>query len=550
MKIYEFISKILKGKNIFLILIVLFGLLYLIPLFRNEIPETHDAQSLIVKTAAMQNSLSDFQIPPRWAGDLNYNFGAPILNFYYPLGGYFGNILYFFGFGLEFGYKLLLGLAFIFSGISFFYLGSFFFRKEAAFGAAVIYMLAPYHFLDLFVRGHLGELVALSLAPLVLYFIVKYSKDKNITYIILGSFAYALLIISHNILALLFSVVFVLYTVFFNTNVKKLLKSMLIFIVGLGLSAYFWLPALYEGKYINSKLFLSGFYREHFINFSNIIYSPWGFGPNINEPGGLSPQIGIIVIVLCTVSLLNLKNKKERKNIVFWVLVLSLSIFFTNQISDVLWSRIHLLEQFQFPWRFIAIASFAATLLSAYALNKFSKNWMIYMIVAIALIVSFSYMRVKGYEKNPDSFYFNYPGTSAFHGESTTIWSEGDASTYPKQAIEIIAGQGTVESYDRKSNLHRYKIIAQSDVGIRENTNYYPGWKAYVDGKEVEIQFQDGNHRGIITFQVPKGEHNVEIKFIETTVRLIADLISLTFLTFLIIISIFRKKFAKLISAL
>ena len=59
------------------------------------------------------------------------------------------------------------------------------------------------------------------------------------------------------------------------------------------------------------------------------------------------------------------------------------------------------------------------------------------------------------------------------------------------------------------------------------NTLYFPGWQVLVDGYPVEIQFQDPSWRGLMTFNVSAGEHQVVVKFGETRLRMFADVISL-----------------------
>lgn len=529
------------------ILIIIFGLVYLLPFYRNEFYVSHDGQPQVARSAAVYKAFIDGQLPPRWAGDLNYGYGVPSPNFFFPMMGYLISAIYLLGLSLETSYKVVMGAAFVLSGLTFYLWLSEKFRKGAAFGAALLYMLAPYHFLNTFVRGQLGEMLAFVFVPLVFHSLDRYSKNKSIKYIIIGGISFACLAVSHSILALLFSIIIGLYVLVSSGTIKLIINKFIILLLGLGLSAYFWAPALYEGKYINSKLFVGNYFADHFIKIENLIYAPWGFGANINDLGGLSPQIGIIQIILVLLSLLLLRFKKNRGKITFWFGIFIVSIFFTNELSFFLWGKLHILEQFQFPWRFIAIASFAAAVLSGYVLNYTKKNILIYLIIVIVLILSTMYVQVSGFEKKPDSFYLNYPGTGAYHGESTTIWTEGDAGSYPAFPLEIIAGRGEISDYKRKSNLHEFYVNAKNDLVIRDNTTYYPGWRVFVSGKESDIQFQDPNHRGIITFPVPKGEHKVEVKFGETSFRLAADIISLFTFVLLLILFLLHKKFDKLI---
>lgn len=535
-------------KNKFAFLIIIIGFFYLLPLYSNSLIATHDGESLIVKGAALYKALAEAQIPPRWAGDMNYSFGAPVLNNYYPLLGYLLSTLYALGIGFENSYKTLLGFSFILSGITFYKYISLIIKREAAFAGGVIYMLLPYHFLDIFVRGHLGELLALSIAPLVFYFLEKVKEKQSVLYILLGGITFSLLILSHNILALLFTLICFTYIIVLRKTFLGVVRNLMTLLLGLSVSVYFWLPALYESKYINSQLFVHNYFTDHFLKFENLVYAPWGFGVNINELGGLAPQIGIVPTLLAIMSLYALKFKKTRIIIIFWVAVFVISVFFTNELSSFVWSRIHILEQFQFPWRFVAITSFASAVLSAYLLSLFKKELYIYIVVAAVLISSTFYMQVAGFVKKTDDYYFNYPGTGAFHGEATTIWTAGDESSYPVFPAEIIAGGGEISKYERKSNLHTISVKADNDIVIKDNTVYYPGWVVEVGGKEVPVQFQDPNHRGYITFEVPKGSHQVKVKFVETALRLFADLVSIAAVLFTMLLFLYRKKIDKLIN--
>ena len=62
----------------------------------------------------------------------------------------------------------------------------------------------------------------------------------------------------------------------------------------------------------------------------------------------------------------------------------------------------------------------------------------------------------------------------------------------------------------------RYKVTATSEIRMVDYTFYFPGWKVLVDAKEVPIEFQDMNYRGVITYNVPSGNHEVVVKFTDT----------------------------------
>ena len=75
---------------------------------------------------------------------------------------------------------------------------------------------------------------------------------------------------------------------------------------------------------------------------------------------------------------------------------------------------------------------------------------------------------------------------------------------------------------------------------VADNTLYFPGWKAYVDNVEVPIEPYDQNWRGIITFPVPEGKHNVRVVFEETKLRKFANALSIIGIG--ILLALFVKK--------
>jgi hypothetical protein len=84
---------------------------------------------------------------------------------------------------------------------------------------------------------------------------------------------------------------------------------------------------------------------------------------------------------------------------------------------------------------------------------------------------------------------------------------------------------------------HDYVIDAKTRTRFRENTLYFPGWKAYDNGKQItNIEFQDPASRGLITFYLNPGMHNVILRFEDTKLRNISNLISAISLVTLITI--------------
>ncbi|OGH06122.1 MAG: hypothetical protein A2W22_04420 [Candidatus Levybacteria bacterium RBG_16_35_11] len=532
--------KLQKLLFIVLILVVLIGL---VPLFSSSFYLSHDGQAHVARFAAYYKSFLDGQFPLRWAGDLNYRYGSPVFIFFYPLPGIIAIFLHLLGASFENTYKFIVGFSFILSFISFYIWTKEHFRKEVAIAGSIIYGLVPYHILNMYVRGGIGEILAVAILPLCFYFIDKIIKEKAFKHSVFGGIVFAFLILSHNSVSFLFAFILLAYGILNLKEKKDLLNIFYFFTLGISLAAFFWIPALLYGKYINASLLTGDIYKIHFASIWKLIYSPWGFGPNVNEQGGLSPQVSIPLFVLSLASFfLIIKLSYNRKNIIFWLFVFALGIFLSNSISSFIWQKSSFLKLFQFPWRMMVLSSFASSVLATYVINSLLKKKIFFLLIIVFIIVpSFFLIQTRQIPQKSDSFYLNYRYTTYYFGEATSIWTAGDFGEFPKAPLEIFSG-GKFKQITRKSNLHIFETKTKKDSGVVDNTVYFPGWHVKIDGKEVPIQFQDPNYRGLITFNVPKGNHIVEVKFRETKLNLVSDFISLGSLIFVIIYLLFMKK--------
>lgn len=537
--------RVLEDRFKYIFLILLISIIYLFPLYKNGLYKSHDGDLQIVGIAAAYKAILDGQIPLRWASDLNYGYGTPYFNFYYPLKDYAGSIVYGLGFSLQDSFKILMGLSFILSGVFFYIWMINIVDNKSAFLGAVFYSLAPYHFLDIYVRGQLGEMLAFVFIPLVLLFVERNKHKISMLNIFFGSVSFSLLILSHNILALVFFFLILSYILIRNfKDWKTLIVNLSILILGLMMSSFFWFPALYEGKYINSELFVGNMYKDHFLDYSKIIYSKWGFGSDVNKDGGLSPYIGPVHFAIAVIGVLILTKIKYKKEVILWLIFLIISIVMSVSLSTILWKKIDILSKFQFPWRFIAISTLCTPVIICYVANFLKNNMFILLSLTVLLAVSINLIKTDKYINKEDSYYFNFPHTASYHGETTTIWTAGDAKDFAKSQIEIIAGDGVVTKLVRRSKSHKFYINSKNKTRILDNTVYFPGWQVFVDGEKTPIEFQDINHRGLITFVVPKGKHDIKVIFGESPIRLFSNMVSLFSIIGIFLIFVFRPCFS------
>lgn len=520
-------------KNTTVLFIVIIGIIPLLDLFQSGLPLSHDGQDHVARIANFYQNLSEGNIIPRWAGNLNWGYGHPILMFLYPLPSYAASLFHFLGLSLIDSIKIVFGLAFLLSGLTMYLWIKNILGNHAGIVAGILYMFAPYRFIDLYVRGAIGEHVAFIFPPLICYFLYKLSKKYSPLFVVGGGLSVAGLLLSHNAISLMFIPLFIFYSVylFWQSDKKKLLviSCLLVVGLGLGLSAFFWMPAFFEGKYTLRDIVTKGEYASRFVGLEQFFYGPWSYGGT----GQFSVQLGIVQWIIVTISIVLLffkKTAKELKKFIVGLLIIMLiALFLMNSQSSIFWENITLLQKFQFPWRLLSVLVFVTSVLGALVISIVLKNYKKYAVGVIIIAILFfskDYMHAKGYLHKDDSFFSGiYYGTTDT-GESSPIWSVRFMEKEPKSHVEILGGKATIRETRRKTTEHVYKVFVLDKARFRENTLYFPGWSIIIDGKTVPIEFQDPNSRGLMTFDLSEGEHVVIASFGGTKLRLFADTIS------------------------
>lgn len=514
--------------QIYLILLLTILFIFCLPIFSPGFYKTHDGEAHLSRFAAYFKAFSEGQIPPRWAADLNYRYGSPVFIFYYPLPGYIASLIHYTGMTFEHIFKLLIAGAFIGSGITFYLWMRVRFNPLPSFMGSLLYGLAPYHFLDMYIRGDVAELIALFFVPLVFFCLDKFELTKNRRYLILGSIYYGLLILSHNGISLLFSPVFLVYILLRFNNKKVFFWMLWLLILGLLLSAYFWLPALIESKFMTTGRFIGDMYKNHFPGLLSLIYSSWGTGPDINKPGGLSAQLGFSAWLIVLAGIYKMiREKRRNKYWYFWISVFLFSVFLSLPVSAVFWHNLPLMRLLQFPWRLTAVSSFAAAALAGFIFRKLVLVKYDYILIFLIILSSSQFIKLIPVNPRPDNYYLEYTGNTSYHGEETTIWTAGDPAMIPEKNAQLFEGVGNLRELRRSAILHEYQIQSQKEVKVVDYTHYFPGWQVYIDTKKTAIEFQDPRFRGLITFISPGGIHKVAVRFYESPIRFFADILTL-----------------------
>lgn len=529
----------------FIIFLVFIVFISVKPLTHYGLPPTHDGEYHIIRFYEFDKALRSGDIYPRWAMNLNNEYGLPLFNYVYPFPNYAASFFHFFGASFINAFKLNLLFATLI-GVVFFYLWArLYFDSIASLTAAVFYCFAPYRFVDIYVRGSVGEVWALAWFPAFLWAVTMLIKHKKTDYLIWSGIFFALTIFSHNILGLMFAGFGFTYVLFclwlFKVDRKIIIFSILSFILGLCLSAIFWLPALVETRFVQNLQLYN--INDHFVEIYQLIIPSWGTGfSGLGSGNQMSFQIGVANLVIVTLGFILLIRSKY----VFFLVWFILAVFLMLGLSKILWHTIPLLNYFQFPWRFLSLiilicAFIAGTVINTIK-NKNLSKILSFLFIFLAVIFSISYTRPAYYHYRDDVHYLSRDnfihGTNSPGDLFNTIWMNNKLPL-KKDRVEIIKGEGKVEIFESKTSSLKLNIIANSDIQLLANISYFPGWKLNIDGKDSQLT---KTNEGIIGFSVSKGKHSVMIQFGDTMIRSIGSVISLLSLLACILYFILKKR--------
>lgn len=540
--------KFINSKSFFLLLIFIFSLIPLYDFMRDGFPITHDGKDHIARIANFYSNINEGTLIPRWAGKLNWGYGHPILMFLYPFPSYMASMFIFMGIGLINSVKLVFVISYIFSGLSMFLWLRKHFSNITGFVGSMLYLFAPYRFVDMYVRGAIGEHTAFMFLPLIMLFLFNVYKQKQYRYLVLASVSIAGLILSHNAISLMFlPVVFIyMFYLFYKSGFdnKIIIKFMVVLILAFALSAFFWIPAFFEGKYTLRSIVTTKDYSNRFVPLYDFISTDWNYGGT----DVLSKHIGLVQITLTFVSLfVILRDGVISKNnflLKFSLTVFLLSIFIMTYYSKPIWDILSILQKFQFPWRFLTLSVFSTAVIGSAVFRKIARKYAILpaaIIVILLLFTNYKYWHANGYLNFPESLYSSVYNSTTDTGESSPVWSVRFMESQATSNIEVIEGSATINELFRSNTHHIYQIETKEKVRVKENTLYFPGWRIRINNKEIKPEFQDPNHRGLMTFFVEKGVSVIDIKFQETRLRKIANIISLSGLILTILYAIIIK---------
>ncbi|RME35628.1 MAG: hypothetical protein D6793_07050, partial [Thermoflexia bacterium] len=513
----------------------------------------------LLRVAQLDHLWSQGVFYSRMAPDMGLGYGLPVFNFYPPFSHLLALILGRLIGSLTWGFQAVAGLTILLRGLGTYFLTRDFLPEEAALLGGIAAMYAPYQAYNALFRGAVPEAMGWALLPWALWATGRAIRTARGGWIAAGALLMGLLLFNHNLTALVNVALLALYAlveVFAPSSlsrIRRLGSFLLLMGLGLGVSAFSWMPAWTERPLVQLERIVYGFpggYAAHFLSWREALTAIEPVQPDWINP--TPPRtLGLVPVLTALPALLGLWRfpSTQRLRVAFFAAVSVGALFLTTHTSRSIWSAFPLLHTFQFPWRFLGPASMGLAVLTAATISLLIPQryrWAPGVPVALGLILADLFWLhpryTSGWEQvsigSLHTLEYQIRGTSTLSDEflprfvrvlplepartvfDPTVLPEG--ATLREKRIGPLSAEAWVESPE--------------PFQITVNRFYYPGWRAWVDGREVEVTPE--TEWGRFTFPVPAGRHHITVRFGETPLRLAADILSGLSLLALIVVSV------------
>lgn len=551
-----FQQTLLEYKSLGLISIIFLVVPYyvLVPLFQYETwCQGHDSDGTIFNAWNMVKTLREWpHFPLTWQAE-NCGFrGNPYWSFYQPLSYlmiYFVSLITVL-FDSNYLFSAMKGatyLSFLISEIGMFLLLRTIFKNSpkvnllSTYGA-IIYLLAPYRFIDLYSRNAYSELWVFPWMPFYLLGFYRLFFLKDIKGWILIALSIPCLFLSHLMPSFFFIVIIHLGFLFFlllKRNIKAFIienKKVLFWwfisnIVGGLLSSFYILPATNVIKYLNGNII--GFDRVSLDNILNHISWCYDMLDLTNFKGAW--QVGqLFLISFGVLNFLLLSKRKSQHTSLMLFLNICTILTFLFLMSRTFWEHMpSIFYGLQFSWRLFLVYSVFCSVIVALVVNELDiKLPFLIMILLFHFYTGERFLHYGGGDLVAKHYDVESWLNEHYRQRYTTLNNYSPHSILPKTTDPILfnfkhadeVGSNekfsntfllnlkpgiNILSHERKGNMLTYKLSSEFPSFLIFKQYFYPSWKLFIDSKRKDLYLTE---QGYIGFEIPKGKHLIELK--------------------------------------
>jgi hypothetical protein len=471
-------------------------------------------------------------IYPHWIQDANYGAGEPRLIFYPPVSWLLGAVL-----GSIFGWHaapvLFVLLALSAAGSSMYLLAREWAPPDAAAFAACLYMVNPYTMFVAYERSALGELLAGAWLPFMVLFALRTRSSvaplglsvaalwlTNSPAAVMGSYLLAILALGMWIA---------------ERRPWPALRAAGGMALGLGLAAFYIVPAAYEQRWVQiDRAILPGVRVEDSFLFGHTA------NDFHNQVLRTASWIFIAEIVVgAIVAYVAWKKRADGWARVVLTATLPMLLLLQLRVSDVIWKYTPHLKFLQFPWRWLLPLAVVTCVLGAMALGANLRTRLLSFALVLTLAIGGGRLffqpcddedavgaQVEAFrlgqgtqgtdEYTPvradnGSIQQHLPPVRVLHAaqDDTADSSEGDNPEWRAGDPGTIAAKIAAKPFNAE---HWVVNLSTPESGYAVlRLMDYPSWQVSVDGRQII----DRPHRedGLMAVPVTPGSHMIDVQW-------------------------------------
>jgi len=520
-------------------------------LWQPGIPNPGDMLIGLYRVFELEQAWDAGAVFARLGPNINFGYGGPLFQFYPPLFSYAVLTLHKAGLGFIAASKAMLTLNLWIAGVGVYVYARWLTGSRwAAVASSLLYLFAPYLLIVTYERGAAAESTALALLPWLFWSIHHLLDDARFGRVGLAAVLVALVMLAHNISALFMIPTVMLFVGLVALHERRLhgvLPVLAAVGLGLGLSAFYWIPALGEMRF--TKL------EDHMLDEITDVLN-WLLAPGevlqrsfLHVYQGVERfRLAVWTFVLACLATVGLLLRPHPRRFALGVLLLVFFLIVGMQLSytEPFWAHMPLVRFIQFPWRLFGMGSLCVALaVGALLIQERAgeqRFWVIarlVIVLAVSAIVSLTHLQVErlptwyAYDEaqidRADLFALGRAGFSLFIDympRDVAIGFEMPVGRPPEVTQQPpLPAAPVMQIMEAGQNYLRLHTQADFDFPLRFHRIFFPGWQVIVDGRPVPT---DGTGPlGLVTATIPAGEHTVTIRFTQTTLRRVADMLSL-----------------------
>ena len=388
--------------------------------------------------------------------------------------------------------------------------------------------------------------------------------------------AFSLFIPLHTVITLHGTALLALYCLFLTWRAADrrsvFLRLALAGVLGLLITAFYWLPALTERDAIKLPLIAEQLghidVTRHLRPLSEVLALPQTADPT-RQNEALPITLGWAQLVLAALGTLLTWRAPYRPYrslmIMLWVTVAFL-VFLNTRPSAWFWENIPLLGYTQFPWRALGLASLLLALMAAVGARLL---WLSlgagpgrFAIVAVTVVITLLYALPWTYTLfHDDVDVKDIRDVLQFEREGGQLALSSYAEYLPVSAdakqleanrlVERFATSDVIPRLLPSATLHirtqewrgtsaTLRLVSAEEQILVFDWLYVPGWAAYIDGQRIEVF--SSMPAGLLALEAPAGQFELRVALEPTAAQSLASVLSGLGLAGTILIALLWRK--------